>query len=97
MVDIGISPSDAVVITTRNAADLLSLDDCGAIAAGKQADLLLVDGNPGERVTQVTEVANHRLLMKAGQIVHDHQNSHRDTVSIVGLDSHFTTAASAGF
>ena len=39
----------------RNAVDRLTLGDCGAIAAAKQADLLLVDGNPGEPAAQVTE------------------------------------------
>jgi len=42
------------------------LPDHGAIAAGEQVDLLLVDGNTSERVPQVTESTNHRLVMKAG-------------------------------
>jgi hypothetical protein len=62
----------------RNAVDRLTLGDCGAIAAAKQADLLLVDGNPGEPAAQVTEAPNHRLVVKAGQIVHDRENGHRD-------------------
>ena len=42
----GISPTDCLIISTRNGADLMRLDDRGTIAEGKAADLLIVDGNP---------------------------------------------------
>jgi imidazolonepropionase-like amidohydrolase len=96
MVDIGISPNDAMVISTRNAADLLSLKDQGVIAAGMKADLLVVDGNPAERIEQVAEAANHRLVMKAGIVARDRQNDPRP-MSAATSAGRFATAASAGF
>ena len=93
MVDVGISPNDAMMISTRNGADLMDLDDAGVIAAGKRADLLVVDGNPVERIDRVADKANHRMVMKSGRIVHD-----RGAPIDAGqkLDR-FATAASAGF
>lgn len=47
MVECGMSPSDALIAATREAADLLGMiDDCGTVEAGKRADLILVDGDP---------------------------------------------------
>jgi imidazolonepropionase-like amidohydrolase len=96
MVDIGISPSDAMIISTRNAADLMSLADQGVIVAGMKADLLVVDGNPVEDISQVADVANHRLVMKSGIIARDREsNTATDTSSMpIGR---FASAASAGF
>lgn len=42
----GLSPYEALAAGTRAAAELLGKDDFGAIAVGKRADLLLVDGDP---------------------------------------------------
>jgi imidazolonepropionase-like amidohydrolase len=95
MVDIGISPSDAMVISTRNAADLVSLEDRGVIAAGMKADLLVVDGNPAEDITRVAETANHRLVMKGG-IVARNRETHQESVAAAPA-GRFATAASAGF
>jgi imidazolonepropionase-like amidohydrolase len=60
MADCGMSPTDALVATTRTAADLLGVaDQLGTIEAGKRADLVVVDGDPleldklGDRITQV--------------------------------------------
>ena len=95
MVDIGISPEDAMVISTRNAADLLNLENQGLIAAGMKADLLVVDGNPVERITRVAEAANHRLVMKGGIVARDREtDSNTAAAAPVG---NFATAASAGF
>ncbi len=47
MVDAGMTPIDALVATTKTAAELLSVDDeLGTIEAGKLADLVVVDGDP---------------------------------------------------
>jgi imidazolonepropionase-like amidohydrolase len=74
MVDIGISPSDALIISTRNAADLIGLTDQGTVTPGMKADLLVVDGNPTERIALAAEAANHRLVVKGGIIAHDREN-----------------------
>jgi imidazolonepropionase-like amidohydrolase len=47
MVALGMTPMDAIMTSTSAAARLLGLtQEIGSIAAGKQADLLFVEGNP---------------------------------------------------
>jgi imidazolonepropionase-like amidohydrolase len=95
MVDIGISPSDALIISTRNAADLIGLTDQGTVTPGMKADLLVVDGNPTERIALAAEPANHRLVVKGGIVAHDREND--QVVDAPAPIGRFATAASAGF
>ena len=60
MTDVGLSPAQALVATTSEAARLLDVaDKFGTIEAGKRADLVVIDGDPldvkglGDRVRQV--------------------------------------------
>ena len=47
MVKAGMSPLQAMLATTRNAAELMRVGDTlGSIDAGKRADLVIVDGDP---------------------------------------------------
>jgi imidazolonepropionase-like amidohydrolase len=46
LVEAGLSPASALAAATSRPADAFGLDDRGRIAAGKKADLLLVEGNP---------------------------------------------------
>jgi imidazolonepropionase-like amidohydrolase len=57
---------------TTVAARLLGLEgEVGVVAPGASADLLVVDGNPLERLALLTEPQRHlRLVMKAGAIHH---------------------------
>jgi imidazolonepropionase-like amidohydrolase len=96
MTDIGISSTDAMVISTRNAADLLSLEDRGTIAVGKKADLLVVDGDPVQDITKVAQAANHRMVMKNGIIAKD-RDAESNTIAGAPPIGRFATAASAGF
>jgi imidazolonepropionase-like amidohydrolase len=49
MVDGGMTPMQALVATTRSAAELMGLDDeLGTLEAGKRADLVVVEGDPLE-------------------------------------------------
>ena len=49
MGDCGMSPTDALVATTRTAAELLGVsDELGTLEPGKRADLVVVDGDPLE-------------------------------------------------
>jgi imidazolonepropionase-like amidohydrolase len=44
---VGLTPMEAIVCATRNNAAVLGLqDEIGTLEAGKQADLLIVDGDP---------------------------------------------------
>jgi imidazolonepropionase-like amidohydrolase len=62
----GIPPLKALQIATFNAAKLLKADsDLGSIANGKRADLVLVEGNPAEHISDIRRC---RLVMKNGVI-----------------------------
>lgn len=69
MVDIGLSPMQAITAATRNSAENLDvLHDVGTIEVGKSADLLLVDGDPSVDITAVSQVV---LVTKDGTIYRD--------------------------
>ena len=58
MHDVGLSPMQAVLAGTRDAAAAIGLlDSVGTVEAGKEADLLLVEGNPVEDITDLRRVA----------------------------------------
>jgi imidazolonepropionase-like amidohydrolase len=61
----GMSPLEAIRTATRNAADLLGVDDRGSIAEGKLADLIAVSGDPLADVTAMERVV---FVMKAGVV-----------------------------
>jgi imidazolonepropionase-like amidohydrolase len=69
MVDVGIAPADAILISTRNAAELNRLDRQGRLAEGCLADLLVVEGDPIADIARVAERRHHRLVVKGGQTV----------------------------
>lgn len=57
MVEGGFTPLEAIRIATLNGAKFLGLDDkIGSIAVGKQADLVVIDGNPAARIADVEKV-----------------------------------------
>lgn len=69
MVQYGISPMDAIVFSTSNAADLMQLEDQGRVKDGARANLLAVSGNPLENIECVSERANHKFVMCGGTVV----------------------------
>ena len=69
MVDLGISNKDALKISTSNAAKLMGLENRGQINEGNFADMLIISGNPLEDITAVTNLDNHRIIVKNGSIV----------------------------
>ena len=67
MVQHGMSPMEAILAATVNAADLLGLaDDIGTLEAGKAVDLIAVDGDPLQDVRVLKHVV---FVMKAGRIL----------------------------
>jgi hypothetical protein len=62
----GIPPTKALQIATFNAASLLKQGkDLGSIAPGKLADLVLVEGNPAEKISDIRRC---RVVMKNGTV-----------------------------
>ncbi|MDH4066310.1 MAG: amidohydrolase family protein [Acidobacteriota bacterium] len=57
LVDAGFSPLEAISIGTRNGARFLGLEaTIGTLAPGKQADLVVVDGDPSRAIADVRRV-----------------------------------------
>jgi imidazolonepropionase-like amidohydrolase len=57
MVAAGMTPMQVIVAATRNGAELLRMSDAGTIATGKSADLLVLDGNPAEDITNTRKIS----------------------------------------
>jgi imidazolonepropionase-like amidohydrolase len=64
LVESGLSPLEAIKIGTLNGATYLGRGDrVGSIAVGKQADLVVIGGDPS---TRITDVRNVELVFKQG-------------------------------
>ena len=65
LVTAGLTPFQALEAATRNPAEFLgTLASTGTIAAGKRADLLLLDGDPLASITNTTRIAG---VMRRGR------------------------------
>ncbi len=64
LVEGGFTAAEAIQIATLNGAKFLGLEDkIGSIAQGKQADLVVLDGNP---VKQIADVEKVRMVFRDG-------------------------------
>ncbi|WP_277981976.1 metal-dependent hydrolase family protein [Sphingomonas phyllosphaerae] len=68
LVDLGMTPAQAIRSATVAAADLLGRDDLGVIAPGKRADLIAVTGSPLDDVRRLEAVdfVMHRGVVAKG-------------------------------
>jgi imidazolonepropionase-like amidohydrolase len=66
MVAAGLTPMQALSSATRNAADFLNLADSGTIAPGKTADLVLLDANPLEDISNTQKI---RAVILSGRFL----------------------------
>lgn len=65
----GYSPADALLCATRNGGLAMRNEgDLGTLAEGMLADMILVDGNPLEDVSILTDKARLLMVMKDGSI-----------------------------
>ena len=70
MVDYGFTAHEAIIAATSQAARLLGQEgDLGVVAKGKQADLLLVKGDPLKDVELLSRSENITTVFKAGEPV----------------------------
>ncbi len=68
MVDwLGMTPMQALVSATQQAAACIGRDDLGVIAQGKIADVLVVDGDPLDNIRVLEERSRLKLVMQAGR------------------------------
>ena len=64
LVEAGFSPVEAIKIATLNGAVYLGRDkQIGSIAAGKNADLVVIKGDPSK---QISDVENVEIVFKDG-------------------------------
>lgn len=64
LVEAGFSPVQAIQIATYNGAKFLGeLDRIGTVAPGKQADLVVIDGNPAATIASIERV---KIVFKDG-------------------------------
>lgn len=65
-VEAGIPPADVLYIVTLGSARVMKEDaDSGSVDAGKRADLVLIDGDP---LARMSDIRRTDLIMKAGVI-----------------------------
>jgi imidazolonepropionase-like amidohydrolase len=70
MVAFGMTPMQAIEAATHSAATLLGLEhEIGTIETGKEADLLLVNGNPLDDIALLEEPTNVEWVIQGGKIV----------------------------
>jgi len=67
LVEAGMTPGEAITTSTLRAAECMRLDtEIGTLAAGKRADLLVVDGDPLDDVGILRRKESLALVMKDG-------------------------------
>lgn len=77
--DIGFSPMEAIIAGTKVAAESMALGDLvGTITVGKQADILVVDGDPLKNISVLTNTDNIKKVYVAGKL-------HKDTAKVKSL------------
>lgn len=70
MVEAGMSPLESITTSTRRAAECMRwADRIGTVEPGKEADLLVVDGDPLADITVLQRAEQRALVVKAGRPV----------------------------
>jgi imidazolonepropionase-like amidohydrolase len=82
LVEAGFTPLEAIKIATFNGAKFLGEDSrIGSIAVGKQADLMIVKGNPAAKIT---DIENVEIVFKDG-VGYDSEKLIQSVQGLVGI------------
>jgi len=82
LVEAGFTPLEAIKIASFNGAKFLGEDSrIGSIAVGKQADLMIVKGNPA---TKITDIENVEIVFKDG-VGYDSEKLIQSVQGLVGI------------
>ncbi len=94
MVEMGLSPMEAIEVSTLGSARLLRLDDrLGSIEEGKLADLVVCDGDPLADISVLQDASRIEWVIKDGEIVVRRDNA-RKTMDASACDASSPTPAS---
>jgi imidazolonepropionase-like amidohydrolase len=66
---IGMTPQEALLSATRDAARVIGFEECGTLEAGKLADLLVLRESPLERIRALMEPETVEAVIKGGEVV----------------------------
>ena len=66
---IGMSPEEALLSATRDAARVIGFEDTGTLERGKRADLLILNGDPTERIRVLTDPDALEAVIQGGEVV----------------------------
>ncbi len=66
---IGMSPEEALLSATRDAARVIGFEDTGTLERGKRADLLILNGDPTERIRVLTDPDALEAVIQGGAVV----------------------------
>ena len=94
LVEMGLSPMEAIEVSTLGSARLLRLDDrLGSIEEGKLADLVVCDGDPLADISVLQDASRIERVIKDGEIVVRRDNA-RNTMDPSACDASSPTPAS---
>lgn len=70
LVELGMTPIEAIRTGTSRGAELLGWDHVGALVPGRSADLVVFDSDPSLDIHTVTDRARLRAVVQNGALVH---------------------------
>jgi len=74
-VKLGMTPMEAILSTTRNAARAIKMEkELGTLEAGKLADIIAVKGDPLKNIAVLQEKKNIQMVMKEGRVYADRRD-----------------------
>ena len=62
----GMSPMQVIVAATSRPAEYMKLDQMGTLAAGKEADFLVLDANPLDDITNTQRIS--KIFIKGAEV-----------------------------